>query len=66
MNSQLSRRHFLRGAGALVALPFLQSLGRVSAFARVSEVRPPLRMGIFSVAGDVKAYIVDKLRALEG
>ncbi len=47
----LSRRHFLRGAGALVALPFLESLERVSAFAAASSVRPPLRMGIFSLAG---------------
>src|SRR3954447_26640518 len=51
MKTTLSRRHFLRGAGALVALPFMESLGRVSAFAAQSAARPPLRMGIFSVAG---------------
>lgn len=52
MNSlSFSRRHFLRGAGALVALPFLESLGRLSAFAALPVVRPPLRMGIFTVAG---------------
>src|SRR3954470_2017011 len=51
MSPALSRRNFLRGAGALVALPFLESLGRVSAFAAAPQVRPPLRMGIFSVAG---------------
>ena len=47
----LSRRHFLRGAGALMALPFLESLGRVSAFAATPAVKPPLRMGIFTVTG---------------
>ena len=51
MNTHISRRHFLRGAGALVALPFLESLGRLSAFAALPVVRPPLRMGIFTVAG---------------
>jgi hypothetical protein len=47
----LSRRHFLRGAGALLALPFMESMGRVSAFAASAAVRPPLRMGIFTVTG---------------
>ncbi len=51
MNPPISRRHFLRGAGALVALPFLESAGRVSAFAATPVVRPPLRMGIFTVTG---------------
>src|SRR4051812_36293688 len=51
MNTQLSRRRFLRGAGALVALPFLESLGRISAFAAAPAVRPPLRMGIFTITG---------------
>jgi hypothetical protein len=49
--TNLSRRSFLRGAGALVALPFLESLGRVSAFAATAAVRPPMRMGIFTVTG---------------
>ena len=51
MNTTVTRRHFLRGAGALLALPFLESLGRVSAFAATAAVRPPLRMGIFTVTG---------------
>jgi len=51
MKPSLTRRHFLRGTGALVALPFLESLGRVSAFAAAPAVRPPLRMGIFTVTG---------------
>jgi len=34
-----------------VALPFLESLQRRSAFSAVPTVRPPLRMGIFSVSG---------------
>ena len=49
--ASLTRRHFLRGAGALMALPFLESLGRVSAFAATPAVKPPLRMGIFTVTG---------------
>ena len=51
MNTTISRRRFLRGAGALVALPFLESLGRLSAFAAAPAVRPPLRMGIFTITG---------------
>ncbi len=43
----LSRRRFLRGAGALVALPFLEGL----APAATTGVKPPLRMGIFTVTG---------------
>ncbi len=50
-NSTLSRRHFLRGAGALLALPFMDSLQRVSAFAAPASGKPPLRLGIFTVTG---------------
>jgi len=46
-----SRRHFLRGAGALLSLPFMESLNRVSVFAATPSVKPPLRMGIFTVTG---------------
>ncbi|MEA3210175.1 MAG: hypothetical protein QOE70_3232 [Chthoniobacter sp.] len=48
-----SRRHFLRGAGALLALPFLDSLNRVSAYAAAAAGagQPPLRLGIFTVTG---------------
>src|SRR6188474_2407575 len=51
MNHSLSRRNFLRGAGALLTLPFMESLGRVSAFAAPVATTPPLRMGIFTVTG---------------
>ncbi|MDB6155339.1 MAG: hypothetical protein JWL90_3792, partial [Chthoniobacteraceae bacterium] len=51
MNTNLSRRHFLRGAGALLTLPFMESLGRLSAFGSSAATRPPLRMGIFSTTG---------------
>src|SRR4051794_19161231 len=44
-----SRRQFLRGAGALLALPFLESLTRTAFAATVAK--PPLRMGIFTVTG---------------
>jgi hypothetical protein len=40
-----TRRAFLRGAGALVALPFLESL------IPAAEARPPLRLGIVTVTG---------------
>src|SRR5580765_4531561 len=51
MSLHTSRRSFLRGAGALVALPFLESLQRVSAFAAPAVKGPPLRMGIFTTTG---------------
>ncbi|HEX7897182.1 MAG TPA: DUF1552 domain-containing protein [Planctomycetota bacterium] len=40
-----SRRILLRGAGAAVALPFLESLAPAAA------IKPPLRLGIVSVTG---------------
>ena len=51
MNHATSRRNFLRGAGALVALPFMESLQRVSAFAAATDAKPPLRFGVFTVTG---------------
>src|SRR5829696_4792421 len=50
----LSRRSLLRGAGALVALPFLESLPGARALAAAPGAvagKPPLRMGIFTVTG---------------
>ena len=51
MNSPLNRRHFLRGTGALIALPALESIGfqRFAAAATTAPVTPPKRavfMGI--------------------
>lgn len=43
MNTQLSRRHFLRAAGSLIALPALESLG-FRAFASEKIVPRPKRM----------------------
>jgi hypothetical protein len=51
MSHHVSRRNFLRGAGALLTLPWMESLGRLSAFAGPVATRPPLRMGIFTVTG---------------
>jgi hypothetical protein len=52
MTSILSRRTFLRGAGVLAALPFLESAVPNSLRAATkSGVRPPLRFGIFTVTG---------------
>jgi len=48
--SGLSRRGFLRGIGVLAALPYLESFAG-AASAATPFVKPPLRMGIFTVAG---------------
>ncbi len=45
---RISRRSVLRGAGAMLALPFLESL---TSLAGEPAAKPPLRLGIFSVTG---------------
>src|SRR5579871_5299419 len=50
MNPLLTRRDVLRGAGAALALPFLESLPRFAA-GDAPPAGPPLRMGIFTVTG---------------
>jgi hypothetical protein len=47
----LPRRRFLRNAGAVMALPFLESALPRRAFAAAPVTKPPLRMGIFTVTG---------------
>lgn len=47
----MSRRAVLRGAGALVALPFLESLRPLASAAGTGAAKPPLRLGIFTVTG---------------
>ena len=51
----LSRRSVLRGAGAVLSLPFLESwaarLARAAGMPAAAAVKPPLRMGIFTVTG---------------
>jgi Protein of unknown function (DUF1552) len=50
----LSRRAVLRGAGAVLTLPFLESWAArlaQAAGASASKARPPLRMGIYTVTG---------------
>jgi hypothetical protein len=44
----LTRRAFLRGAGAAVALPFIEQIAPAAAPA---GVKPPLRFGVFTVTG---------------
>src|SRR5882724_5453247 len=51
MSIPTTRRNFLRGAGALLTLPFLESLQRVSAFAAPVASAPPVRIGIFTTTG---------------
>jgi hypothetical protein len=46
----LSRRAVLRGAGAFLALPYLEAMAPRRAFAG-DPGKPPLRLGIFSVTG---------------
>lgn len=47
-----SRRGFLRGAGVTLALPYLESLAwAAGGTGDKKATRPPLRMGIFTVAG---------------
>ena len=43
MNNHLKRRHFLRGAGALIALPALESIG-FRQFASAAVATPPKRL----------------------
>ena len=45
MQHNMERRHFLRGAGALVALPTLESIGfrRFASAANKAPVKPPKR-----------------------
>ena len=45
---EMNRRQMLRGTGALLALPFLETLLPAQAAA---AGRPPLRMGIFTTTG---------------
>lgn len=51
----LTRRAALRGAGAVLALPFLESwaahLARAAGQPAKAAVKPPLRLGIFTVTG---------------
>ena len=48
---RISRRTMLRGAGAALALPFLESLGPIGALAGAAAGKPPVRLGIFTVTG---------------
>ena len=47
----LTRRAFLRGTGAAVALPFLERLAPAAGSAPAATGTPPLRFGVFTVTG---------------
>jgi len=51
MNSRINRRHFLRGAGALIALPALESIGfrRFASAAASAPIAPPKRMAFMGM-----------------
>jgi hypothetical protein len=51
MKNSLSRRALLRGAGAAVALPWLDAM--TPAFARSKAPKPPVRLGFFYVPNGV-------------
>jgi len=51
LSGRISRRTVLRGAGAMLALPFLEAMTPLRLFAGETAGKPPLRMGIFSTAG---------------
>jgi hypothetical protein len=54
-NAPITRRAALRGAGAVLALPFLESwaakLAKANGLPEKAAVKPPLRLGIFTVTG---------------
>jgi hypothetical protein len=47
----LTRRAFLRGAGAAMALPFIEQLAPAAAPGTAGVAKPPLRFGVFTVTG---------------
>ncbi len=51
MKTQLNRRHFLRGTGALIALPALESIGfhRFASAEGKTPARPPKRCVFLSI-----------------
>ena len=64
MSIQLSRRSLLRGAGACLALPFLEAmLPRSARAAAAALAKPPLRMGIFTVTGGT---VLESWKPVEG
>ena len=51
MTSRINRRHFLRGAGSLIALPALESIGfrRFASAAATAPIAPPKRMAFMGI-----------------
>jgi len=51
MTSKINRRHFLRGAGALIALPALESMGfrRFASAASTVPMAPPKRIAFMGM-----------------
>jgi hypothetical protein len=48
---RISRRTLLRGAGAMMALPFLEAMLPVRAASGPARAKPPVRLGIVTVTG---------------
>ncbi|MCH2209528.1 MAG: DUF1552 domain-containing protein, partial [Lentisphaerales bacterium] len=59
----LDRKRFIQGAGALMGLPFLESVST----AATKSNRPPLRMGIVTVKGGtvLESWVPEKKGKLE-
>ncbi len=51
MNESISRRTLLKSTGAILALPFLESIFPARSYGSSTAIKPPVRMGIFSVTG---------------
>lgn len=51
MPSRISRRTLLRNTGALLSLPFLESMFPARVAAGAAIAKPPVRLGIFTVTG---------------
>ena len=51
--SQVRRRTFLKGLGAAVSLPMLESMNPVRALAGAASAKPPVRMAFMFVPNGV-------------
>ncbi len=62
----LSRRRVLRGLGAMLSLPFFESIPSFGALSK--SAKPPMRMGIFTVTGGtvIESWKMKQAGALDG
>ena len=61
--SRKSRRHFLRGAGIALALPWMESLPLFGAQGGASAAnKPPLRFGVIYFSNGVETIFIQRFR----